>query len=138
MNINIKATGIELTPAISDYVYKKISSVEKYISKKESEISARVEVGKTTKHHKSGDVFKAEVKLVGSGLDIYAVVEAEDLYAAIDLVEAEVARELVENKGKRMKLLRRGQRAIKDLMKDFPWALKRFRKNQNDEENFNN
>lgn len=128
MNINIKATGIALTPAISDYVYKKISSVEKYLSKKGPTTSAQVEVGKTTKHHKSGDVFKAEVRLIGGGLDIYAIEEAEDLYAAIDLVEAEITRGILKTKGRHIQLLRRGQRAIKDLMKDFPWALKRFRK----------
>ncbi len=128
MNINIKATGIALTPAISDYVYKKISSVEKYLSKKGPTASAQVEVGKTTKHHKSGDVFKAEVRLIGGGLDMYAVEEAEDLYAAIDLVEAEITRGILKTKGRHIQLLRRGQRAIKDLMKDFPWALKRFRK----------
>lgn len=128
MNINIKATGIVLTRAISDYVYKKISSVEKYLSKKGPTASAQVEVGKTTKHHKSGDVFKAEVRLVGGGLDMYAVEEAEDLYAAIDLVEAEITRGILKTKGRHIQLLRRGQRAIKDLMKDFPWALKRFRK----------
>jgi len=128
MNINIKATGIELTAAIKDYVYKKISSVEKYLSNKKDIVSVLVEVGKTTKHHKSGDVFRAEVRITGGGIDLYAVEEADDLYAAIDLVEAEVARELVQGKSRRMKLLRRGQRAIKDLVKDFPWALKRFRK----------
>ena len=128
MNINIKATGIAITPAISDYVYKKISSVEKYLSKKGPTASAQVEVGKTTKHHKSGDVFKAEVRLIGGGLDMYAVEEAEDLYAAIDLVEAEITRGILKTKGRHIQLLRRGQRAIKDLMKDFPWALKRFRK----------
>lgn len=128
MNINLKGTGIELTEAITDYATKKISTLEKFIDKKYAGAVFRVEVGKTTKHHKSGDVFRAEVNVTGGGLDIYSVVEADDLYTAIDLVEAEVARELVQGKSKRIKLLRRGQRAIKDLMKDFPWALKRFRK----------
>ena len=59
---------------------------------------------------------------------MYAVEEAEDLYAAIDLVEAEITRGILKTKGRHIQLLRRGQRAIKDLMKDFPWALKRFRK----------
>ena len=116
MNINIKATGIELTEAIRNYVLKKISSVEKYTEKKEGVI-AQVEVGKTTKHHKSGDVFRAEVKMSGAGIDVYAVSEGPDLYAAIDLVEAEVTRELLRLKGRQASLLRRGERMIKDMMR---------------------
>jgi ribosomal subunit interface protein len=117
MNINLKGTGIELTPAITDYAHKKISALEKYLSAKSSVAVFHVEVGKTTKHHKGGDVFRAEVNVSGGGLNLYAVEEAEDLYAAIDLVEAELARELVHEKGKRAKLLRRGQQKIKDLIK---------------------
>ena len=116
MNINIKATGIELTPAISDYVYKKVSSVEKYLNK-EVPTSAQVEVGKTTKHHKSGDVFRAEVHLNYNGIDLYAAVEAEDLYSAIDLVEADISNKIVREKGRHIKLLRQGQRAIKYMAK---------------------
>ncbi len=128
MKINLKGTGIELTDAITDYATKKIKTLEKFVDKRSDGVIFRIEVGKTTKHHKGGDVFKAEVNVTGGGLDIYSVAEAEDLYAAIDLVEADVQRELVQGKSRRLKLLRRGQRAIKDLMKDFPWALKRFRK----------
>ncbi|MFZ2049151.1 MAG: ribosome-associated translation inhibitor RaiA [Minisyncoccia bacterium] len=128
MKINLKGTGIVLTDAITDYATKKIGTLEKFVDKKLDGVIFRVEVGKTTKHHKGGDVFKAEVNVTGGGLDIYAVAEAEDLYAAIDLVEEEVQRELVQGKTRKLKLLRRGQRAIKDLMKDFPWALKRFKK----------
>jgi len=128
MKINLKGTGIELTDAITDYATKKISTLEKFLVRKNEGAVFRIEVGKISKHHKGGDVFKAEVNVTGGGLDIYAVSEAEDLYAAIDLVEAEIQRELVQGKSRKLKLLRRGQRAIKDLMKDFPWALKRFKK----------
>jgi ribosomal subunit interface protein len=136
MNINIKATGIELTSAISDYVYKKISSVQKYLSNKGTTVSVQVEVGKTTKHHKSGDVFRAEVHMNGGGVDLYAVEEAEDLYTAIDLVEAEISREIVKTKGRHIRLLRQGQRALKYMVKgitDTTTAgfrrIKLFRKN---------
>jgi putative sigma-54 modulation protein len=122
MNINIKATGIELTDAIRQYAEKKISSVEKYTDKKAG-VTAHIEVGKTTNHHKGGDVFRAEVRMVGNGLNLYAVSEASDLYAAIDLVENEAARELVSMKGRHIRLLRQGERAVKYMMKglSYPW-----------------
>jgi putative sigma-54 modulation protein len=116
MKINIKATGIELTPAISDYVHKKVSSLQKYLEKV-SDVVAQVEVGKSTRHHKSGEVFRAEVHLVGAGLDLYAASEQIDLYAAIDVVKDEISRNLTHQKGKRFALARRGGRMVKDMMK---------------------
>lgn len=115
MKINIKATGIELTPAIKDYVEKKIGAVEKYLSAED--IVAQVEVGKSTQHHKSGDVFRAEVHLIGAGLDVYAVSDEADLYAAIDLVKDELKAKLTHTKGKKEALYRRGARRVKDIMK---------------------
>jgi len=117
MKINIKATGIELTPAIAGYVQKKISAIEKYLPAGAVDLVAQVEVGKSTQHHKSGEVFKAEVHLVGAGLDLYAVSEQSDLYAAIDLVKDELARELTRLKGKRETLYRRGAKMAKNMMK---------------------
>ncbi|MES2213915.1 MAG: ribosome-associated translation inhibitor RaiA [Patescibacteria group bacterium] len=118
MNIHIKATGIELTGAISDYVYKKIGAVEKYMGPRTA-VDVFVEVGKPSAHHKSGDVFRAEVRMVGEGLNLVATKESDDLYKAIDLVENEVKRELSTEKGKSMAMLRRGQRAVKDMMRGF-------------------
>ena len=43
MKINIKATGIELTPAISHYATKKVSSLEKYVRQKDA--VAQIEIG---------------------------------------------------------------------------------------------
>jgi putative sigma-54 modulation protein len=116
MRLNIKATNIELTPAISAYVEKKLSALEKYFEGNVDAV-AQVEVGKTTQHHKSGEVFKAEVRLIGGGLDIYAVSEQADLYAAIDLVKDETAHKLTHLKGKKEALHRRGARVVKDMMK---------------------
>lgn len=118
MKINIKATNIELTPAISAYVEKKVSSIEKYIPESVNAV-AQVEVGKTTAHHKSRDVFRAEVHIIGAGLDIYAVTEQADLYAAIDIVKDEMTDKALHEKGKSKALTRHGARVIKDMLKGF-------------------
>ncbi|MDO8728271.1 MAG: ribosome-associated translation inhibitor RaiA [bacterium] len=136
MKINIKATGIELTQAISDYVYKRISSVEKYLDKKNSlNVIAQVEVGKSTRHHKTGNIFRAEVHITGVNLDLYAVSELEDLYAAIDVVKDEIVHNAVQLKGKRETLARRGAGMMKNIMKGlsdstvrgFSWGLERLK-----------
>ena len=135
MKINIKATGIKLTPAISSYVNKKISSIEKYFDKHSSDVVAQVEVGKSTKHHKTGDVFRAEVHIIGGGLDLYAVSEKDDLYAAIDILKDELVHNVVQSKGKRETLARRGALMMKNMMKGlsdstargFSWSMERLR-----------
>lgn len=117
MKLNIKATNIELTPAISAYVEKKLSGVAKFLG--ETDSVARVEVGKVSQHHKSGDIFKAEVHITGGGADHYAVSEQSDLYAAIDTVKDELARTMSHDKGKRFARARRGARMVKDMMRGF-------------------
>ncbi len=122
MNINLKATGMELTEAITEYAHKKVSVLERYLGKKNEGAVFHVDIGKTTNHHKKGEeIFRAEIKVSGGGLDLYAVADAPDLYSAIDIVESETARALKADKGKKTELLRRGERAIKDMMKGFPW-----------------
>lgn len=127
MKINIKATGIELTPAISSYVEKKISTIEKYVDKSANAV-AQVEVGKSTQHHKSGDVFRAEAHIIGAGLDLYAVREESDLYAAIDLVKDEIVQNALQSKGKNETLTRKGARMFKNMIKGFNIFRKRDEK----------
>ncbi|MEX2013690.1 MAG: ribosome-associated translation inhibitor RaiA [Parcubacteria group bacterium] len=136
MKINIRATGIELTQAISDYVYKKISPIEKYLDKKSNpDIVAQVEVGKSTRHHKTGNVFRAEVHIIGVNLDLYAVSEMEDLYAAIDIVKDEIVRNVIQLKGKRETLARRSAELMKNMLKGFTdstargfsWSVERLK-----------
>ena len=86
---------------------------------------AQVEVGRSTQHHKTGEVFKAEVHITGAGIDLYAVSEHSDLYAAIDLVKDDIARSVVQLKGKRETLTRRGAKAIKNMMKGFNFFKRR-------------
>lgn len=124
MNINIKATGIELTPAISEYADKKVSSLDKYFNEKE-EVVAQVEIGKITQHHRSGEVFRAEVHVTGAGYDLYAASEKEDLYAAIDKVKDEITRELVSKKDRDLTRTKKGGQIIKNMMKGFTWRLKK-------------
>jgi ribosomal subunit interface protein len=130
MKINTKATGISLTPSISEYIEKKIEMLQKFFQ--DEDVLVNVEVGRTTKHHKSGDIFRAEIQIVMDGQTYYAVSETEDLYSAIDEVKDEIAHELASKKKKTLHLLRRGGVQIKNLLKgivnigDRSW--KRFRK----------
>ncbi|OHA79531.1 MAG: ribosomal subunit interface protein [Candidatus Yonathbacteria bacterium RIFCSPHIGHO2_01_FULL_44_41] len=118
MKIKITTTNIELTSAIESYVQEKIRSVEKFALPHESEDPiAEVEIGKTTNHHQSGDVFRAEVNLRVRGKHFRATSEKDDLYAAVDDMRNELVRELSSHKDKTRTLVRRGAGMIKNMLR---------------------
>lgn len=124
MNINIKTTTISLTPAISDYVDKKLVPVKQFLEG-DTTVQCDIELAKTSNHHRQGDIFKAEVHIVGKGIDIYASVEKEDLYAAIDEVKDEVLGQLKSQKDKRKSMVRRGGAQVKEIIKGL-WSNKKI------------
>ena len=118
MNIKTRSTNFDMTPAIENYVSKRVSSLEKFLDAKHENVLCEVELGKTTNHHKSGDIFRAEINIIRPGHNqFYAVAETEDLYAAIDIVRDQIEREIVSRKGKRETLFRRGASKFKALAK---------------------
>ena len=116
MKTNIKATSIGLTPAISDYIYSKLSHLDK-ITKNFDDTMADVEVGKSTNHHKSGDYFFAEINLRMDGRVFHETIDDENLYAAIDLVKDNMEENLVSYLKRKNTLVRRGGRAVKNFIK---------------------
>lgn len=117
MNIKIRSTNFDLTKAIYDYVHKKISILEKFLPAGER-IICEVEIGRTTRHHKSGDIFRAEVNITQPGKkQIYAVAEEADLYSAIDVVRDEAERAIISHKEKSSTLFRKGAFRVKELLK---------------------
>lgn len=116
MNINIKSTNISLTSAIQEYVEKKVRSLEKFIHDNTENIRVEVEVGKTSNHHKSGDIFRAEARISFKGQEIYVVAEKDDLYASIDEMRAKAERECTTEKDKKLTLVKRGAAQIKKIL----------------------
>lgn len=116
MNIAIKGTGMDLTPSIRDYIEKKINRVAR-LGREQDFCS--VEVGKTTTHHHSGEVFRAEIELVHDGKNIRIEETATDLYAAIDLASDRLFREVASAKGKDEALFRRSARRLKGVVRRF-------------------
>jgi len=118
MNIKTQTKSFELTPAIEDYVYKKVSMLSKFLGNEEQETICEVELGKTTNHHKSGHIFRAEINLnVPGAKQFYAVAQEEDLYVAIDKVHNDMEREVISYKDKRTRLFRRGGAYLKSILK---------------------
>lgn len=116
MTTNIKATNMELTPAIDNYVNKKLKSIEKIVTRSE-EVNAYVEVGKTTNHHKQGDYFKAEFDMEIDGEKFFTTAERSDLYKAIDEAKDQLADKIVNSKKRKLTLFKRGAISVKKMIK---------------------
>jgi putative sigma-54 modulation protein len=101
MKINIKATNLDLTPSIVEYIEEKISSVDKFLEKFEgkSEIEVFVEIARTTNHHRKGEVFRAEANMEVPGKVLRADHEDWDVRVAIDKVKDKLQVEAKKYKG---------------------------------------
>lgn len=121
MKINIKATNLELTSEINNYISKKIGGLEKFIEGFDSSIQAWVEVGISTKHHQTGEIYRAEIqiRIPHDKKGVRAVSQKETLYAAIDDAREEIKKELTKIKEKKISLVRKGSRLIKKITSIF-------------------
>jgi putative sigma-54 modulation protein len=108
MNIVIKTTNFKSTPAIKSYVEEKIGHLSKFITANE----AKVELSRD-KHHKTGDVYRAEVMVIAGGKVLRADESTEDIFASIDLVIPKLKEQISKFKDKRVTLQRRGARSAK-------------------------
>lgn len=116
MTTNIKGTNIELTIPITDYVNKKLKSIEKVVAMG-NEVDVYVEVGKTTNHHKQGDYFKAEFDVEIDGEKFFTSSEKSDLYKAIDDAKDELLKRIKNNKKRKSTLFKRGAMSVKKMIK---------------------
>lgn len=100
MQTDIKATNMELTDAIRAYVQGKMDDLDAITERFGTAVRADVEVGRTTQHHKTGEVFRAEVRVRLPGNPVYAEALHEDLYTAVNNAQKEAERQIIKNKGK--------------------------------------
>lgn len=119
MDIKLKGTNLELTDAIREHVDTRISSLQKYIDPNDTSFLCDVEVEKTTDHHKSGEIYRAEVNIHIAGHDFRAEAIKEKLFDAIDEAKNEMARDLRRNKKKTQKSIRKGGLRIKEILRGF-------------------
>ena len=123
MKTNIRATTFTLTPAITSHIDKRLEKVARLLGSDPS-VQYDIELSRTSAHHQKGDVYRAEMHIVGKGKNLYASAEHGDLYSAIDDVRDEILRELKAGKEKRMAFIRRGGAKVKAMMKGL-WSFKK-------------
>lgn len=115
MIVSTKGTNVKIVPSILEYLDEKIvGMVEKLIKKSDELIKLDLEVGRITRHHRHGKVFRAEANLTVGSRNLYADAVGEDLHEAIDLLEEELEREIKKFKTKRIALERKSARKFKN------------------------
>jgi len=120
MQINLKGTNLELTDSIKDYVEKKVTNLEKIVGKIEEgggEVHAHFEVGRSTNHHKGGEVFHADCLINVDGKRFYHSADEEDLYKAIDAIKESLFIDIEKYKTRKQTLFYRGARSVKKMLK---------------------
>ena len=94
MNYNIRGENIEVTPAIREYVEKKVSKLNRYFTETPN---ANVNVNLKVYHDKKA---KVEITIPMPQLVLRAEEVHTDMYAAIDLITDKLERQIRKHKTK--------------------------------------
>lgn len=122
MEIKIKATGLDLTNDLRDFVNEKIkATTEKFFKGKGSSkilggVLLEIDLARTTKHHGEGRIWKCEINLsipkVSTPIRIEVI--SEDIKISINKSKQELERELRKLKTKRIAQFRKAARYLKN------------------------
>ena len=102
MKITIKRT-LDVTPSLETYIEEKLMPLTKFVEpyEKDGEVELRLEVSRTTQHHKKGDeVFMASADLPLPGKILRSEASADDIRKAIDEVRNMLHMEIQKYKTK--------------------------------------
>jgi len=104
MKIVIKATNIKLTGVLEKYTIEKLTGLEKFLKPvfEKTQPTLHIEIGKLSKHHRTGNIFYAEGQLFLPGKILRAVTERGNLKLAVVEIKDELQRQLKTYKKKEM------------------------------------
>ncbi len=114
MHIDISGLRIDLTEALQNHVDQEFKKLEKVLDPNARII---VEIGKTTEHHKQGDIYKAEARIIEPKAEYYVDIISEDLYTAINTLSDELFQQVTRSKSRHRELLKKGRSMIKKLLR---------------------
>jgi ribosomal subunit interface protein len=100
MRIEIHHTNFHSTPDLDSYAERHLEPLAKLLGRYKEDILVVVELARTTKHHKKGDVFYAEATVEIPGKPTRATFTGSDIYLAIDEVARKLKTELRREKDK--------------------------------------
>lgn len=118
MKYNIKATGIDLTPAIDQYIETRINSISRFVDKNDESAMADIEVGRISSHHKTGENYRAEINVTLAGHGLLRAEQTDyNLYNAINATKNEIVRQIKTVRKKDLTKHKKGGRNLKGLLR---------------------
>ena len=103
MSVNIRGKNIDVTPALKDYVEKKVVKVTKqFRTVGDISVLMRVEKGDSIKGERVGDNV-VEITFLAGGVIFRAQETTKDMYSSIDLVVEKIERQIHKYKTKLMR-----------------------------------
>lgn len=112
-----KATDMELSASVEEYIGRKMAALDKVAAHFEGVTTAEVEAGRTTRHHRTGDVFRVEIMVHVKKKDLRAEATGKTVLEAMDKAQEGMRTELERLKEKSVDSVKTGGRAIKKMMK---------------------
>lgn len=116
MSINIQITKMRLPKEAREHLTSKLEALRKFIDLDSDRAKVQVEVGKTTGHHKSGNIFKAEITIREGRYVFRADASEEDVVTAIDKMQNMILRNLRDARKKGKAAQRSGARKVKAVL----------------------
>ncbi len=114
MNIIIKSHAMELTSAIREYAFEKMSTLN---IKDNENIQLQIELGKSEGHHHNGEHFSCKAHTVIGSRSVHIECVKDDMYKAIDAARDKLDAELAEKKDRLINRARQLSRRFKDMLK---------------------
>lgn len=149
MRITIRGKNLTLTESIKDYINNKIGGLEKFSDlggfegENQNNLShsvaiADIEVGITTHHHKTGNIYYAAATLTFPKNRMRAEAEAEDIYQAIDEVRNKLEINMMSHKKGYISRKHRAALVWKKIkgLSPLAWLKNEFRKGKRGKEKF--
>ncbi len=118
MNISIKGTKkYQLLPATEKLVREKLTAPLRLLGDKAENALLEIEVEEAPAEGRSSTPVRVEAKLTVEGEVFYADAVKPTPEAAADRVRSELEAEIRKRRGKARRLLERGSRALKDMLR---------------------
>ncbi len=117
MKYTTKATDMALSASVEEYVGKKMAALDKIAAHFDGMVKAEVEVGRTTRHHRTGDVFRVEIMIHVKKKDLRAEATGKTVLEAMDKAQEDMRTELERFKEKSVDSVKTGGRGIKKMIK---------------------
>lgn len=117
MNITTKAVNYEASDAVLTLARERFGAAEKLLGDARDTALLEIELGRSTEHHKSGEIYRAEANLDAGGKLYRAEADADAIEKAIDKAANELLRELRSARSRTKRLIRGAGAKMKSLLR---------------------